>query len=232
MRLIDWAYSRKKYSDNILQIESEFTEEKNIKDISTTNSAKRYPILITFFVVGLLLVSTVKNKTKNLQKEINKLEASINGIEYSLNQAFLDNQVITSPENISRLAKEHLNSDFIFYKRSQLKRLQNNDIAPTTTNKEKINKTALLKKRIKKKIKIQTNKQKNNIRKAKYLYKNPDSIPSSIKVKVGKKFEEKKVQLKSAYDSPKDFTSLSKAKRWGLVQLGKAFLGFPIIPGR
>jgi len=26
--------------------------------------------------------------------------------------------------------------------------------------------------------------------------------------------------------------SLDKVKRWGLVQVGKAFLGFPIIPGR
>lgn len=231
MRLIDWAYSRKKYSDNIQQVENEATEIEDIKDLGTTNSAKKYPILITLFVVGLILVSTVKNKTRNLQKEINKIEASISGIEYSLQQALLDNQVITSPENISRLAKEHLDSDFIFYKRSQVKDLNNNMLL-IENNKKEINKTALLKKKIKKKISLQTKKHKKNIKKIKYLYKNPNTIPDSIRGQVVKKIDQKKTQIKSAYEAPKNFISLDKAKRWGLVQVGKLILGFPIIPGR
>ena len=74
----------------------------------------------SFIVCGLLFVSVVKNETRNLQKEINNLETSINLIKFNLDQAFLDNEVITSPENISRLAKEYLNINFISYKRSQI----------------------------------------------------------------------------------------------------------------
>jgi hypothetical protein len=232
MRLIDWAYSRKKYSDNVQQVENEVAEIKDIKDLSVTNSAKKYPILITLFVVGLILVSTVKNKTRSLQKEINKIQASISGIEYSLHQALLDNQVITSPENISRLAKEHLDSDFIFYKRSQLKGLKNSNTTLSENNNKKLNKTALLKKKIEKKISSQAKKQKKNLKKIKDMYKNPNAIPDTIKGQVVKKIDDKKKQIKSAYNSPKDFASLDRAKRWGLVQVGKVILGFPIVPGR
>ena len=40
-----------------------------------------------FFVICLALVSVIKNKTRNLQKEINNLHASINQIEIDLHNA-------------------------------------------------------------------------------------------------------------------------------------------------
>ena len=70
------------------------------------NQTKKYSFTIILFVVGLVFVSMIKNETRNLQKEINKLKTSIVGIESDLNQAILDKEVITSPQNISKLAKE------------------------------------------------------------------------------------------------------------------------------
>jgi hypothetical protein len=70
-----------------------------------------------------MIVSAVKNETRNLQKEINNLQASINITQFNLDRATLDNEVLTSPENISRLAKEYLYSDFRVYKKSQIKNL-------------------------------------------------------------------------------------------------------------
>ena len=90
---------------------------------NTYGSVKKYSLIVTLFVCGLLFVSAIKNETRNLQKEINNLETSINLIKFNLDQAFLDNEVITSPENISRLAKEYLNINFVSYKKNQIKRL-------------------------------------------------------------------------------------------------------------
>ena len=75
------------------------------------NPAWKYSLVVVLFVCGLLFVSAVKNKTRNLEKEINSLRASNNVTKFNLDQAILDNEVITSPENISLLAKEYLNID-------------------------------------------------------------------------------------------------------------------------
>ena len=79
--------------------------------------------MTVLFVCGLLFVSVVKNGTRNLEKEINNLRASVNVVKFNLDQAILDNEVINSPENISRLAKEYLDIDFITYKKSQIRQL-------------------------------------------------------------------------------------------------------------
>ena len=89
------------------------------------NSVKKYSLIITLFVCGLLFVSAVKNATRNLQKEINNLEVSINAIKFNLDQAILDHEVITSPENVSLLAEKYLNTNLVSYKRSQIKQLNN-----------------------------------------------------------------------------------------------------------
>ena len=59
------------------------------------SSVKKYTIVSVLFVVGLIFVSAVKNETRNLQKEINDLQASISQINFNLNQAILDYEVIT-----------------------------------------------------------------------------------------------------------------------------------------
>ena len=201
------------------------------------NSVQKYSLMAILFIFGLLFVSVVKNETRSLQKVINNLEASINVIKFNLDQAILDNEVITSPDNISLLAKEYLNIDLVSYKKSQIKQLSDENEKLTKVNKikkEKINKektknlTASIKTKVAKKIA----KQKTEIRKLKELYHNPKSIPKEIKTQVAVQIEEKKIELSNIYSTPKDIFTLQKVGRWSVVQVVKLFLGMPIIPGR
>ena len=43
---------------------------------NTDNTIRKYSLTIFLFVVGLILVSTIKNETRNLQKKINNLKKS------------------------------------------------------------------------------------------------------------------------------------------------------------
>ena len=52
------------------------------------------------------------------------LKFNLHQSHFNLDQAILDNEVITSPENISRLAKEHLEDGFRSYKKSQIIQLE------------------------------------------------------------------------------------------------------------
>ena len=102
-------------------------QENNYRWEDTTPTEKKYSILKKYstisvlFICGLVFVSIVKNETRNLEKIINNLKASNKIIKFNLDQAILDNEVITSPENISRLAKEYLNTNYVAYKKSQIK---------------------------------------------------------------------------------------------------------------
>ena len=196
------------------------------------------------FVCGLLFVSAVKNETRNLEREINNLTASVNVIKFNLDQAILDNEVITSPENISRLAKEYLNSNFISYKRSQIRQLdgdteniikesqirQLDDNTDTITklNKKNNNLSTKIKLGIVKKIE----EKKTEIRKLQELYSNPQSIPGEVKTQIASKIKEKKIELKNLYSSPKKIITLERTWKWATVQIAKLFLGIPIVPGK
>lgn len=202
------------------------------------NSIKKYSITATFFIVSLLLVSALKNETRKLQKEINDLQASVSIFKHNLDQARLDNEVITSPENISRLAKENLNIDLVSYKRSQIKRLNNYD-NEAFTNVSKITKKKNNKKKIDSlstNIKIQVTEKikekKQEIRKLQELYSNPKQIPNEVKTQIAKQIKEKKVELKNIYDSPRDIITFESIQRWGVIQVVKLFLGIPVVPGR
>ena len=195
--------------------------------------------MTVLFVFGLLIVSIIKNETRNLEKEIDSLRASNKMIKFNLDQAILDNEVITSPENISRLAKEYLNTDFISYKKSQLRQLygdteiisklnKNNNIS-TVKLKEKNN---YLPAKIKLVIKKKIEKKKTEIRKLQELYSNPASIPAEVKTQIASKIKEKKIELKNLYSSPKKTITLEKARSWAAVQVAKLFLGIPIVPGK
>ena len=85
------------------------------------SSIKIYSTLSIVFISGLLFVSVVKNDSRNLQKEINSIEASINILKFNLNQETLDNEIFTSPGYISQLAKDHLNIGLVAYNQSQIK---------------------------------------------------------------------------------------------------------------
>jgi len=199
----------------------------------TYNSVKKYSLMASIFVCSLLFVSVVKNQTRNLEKEINYIKGSISLIEFNLDQAILDNEVITSPENISKLAKEYLNSDLAYYKKSQIQNINiNNKILKKNNKKNKTkilnNLPATVKTHVTEKIK----KKKKEIEKLQELYNDPKSIPGEIKTKVAKQIQEKKFELKNLYESPKDIVTLGRVAKWGVVQVVKAFLGMPIIPGR
>ena len=202
-----------------------------------SGSGTKYFLTIIVFVMGLILVSAIKNGTRNLQKEINNLEASVNVIKFNLDQAILDNEVITSPDNISLLAKEYLNIDLVSYKKSQIKKLRDENEKFTKVNKikkEKINKKKIknlsdsIKTQVAKKIEI----KKTEMRKLQKLYYNPKSIPKEIKTQVAVQIEEKKNEIRNIYSAPKDIFTLERVGRWSLIQIVKLFLGMPIIPGR
>ena len=204
---------------------------------NSVKSVKKYSFMGILFVCGLLFVSVVKNETRNLQKEINNLKASINVIKFNLDQAILDNEIITSPENISLLAKEYLSIDLVSYKRSQIKQLNDENKKFTKVNKikkEKINKKKIknlsdsIKTQVAKKIEI----KKTEMRKLQELYYNPKSIPKEIKTQVAVQIEEKKNEIRNIYSAPKDIFTLERVGRWSVVQVVKLFLGMPIIPGR
>ena len=228
-----------KFDENIKQLDSNrwvntISKKTTYGPKNSYGSVKKYSLTAILFVSGLLLVSAVKNETRNLQKEIDNLEASIDVKKFNLKQAILDNEVITAPENIFRLAKEYLNTNLVSYKRSQIKQLSGESKNFTQVKKEKINKektknlTASIKKQVVKKIE----KRKTEIRKLQALYHNPKAIPKEIKTQVAVQIEEKKNEIRNIYSAPKDIFTLEKVGRWSVVQVVKLFLGMPIIPGR
>ena len=231
-----------KFDEKINQLDSNrwintISKKTTYGSKNSYGSVKKYSLAAILFVSGLLLVSAVKNETRNLQKEINNLEASIDVTKFNLKQAILDNEVITAPENIFRLAKEYLNTSLVSYKRSQIKQLSDENEKFTKVNKvkkEKINKkktknlTASIKKQVVKKIE----KRKTEMRKLQALYYNPKSIPKEIKTQVAVQIEEKKNEIRNIYSAPKDIFTLERVGRWSVIQVVKLFFGIPIIPGR
>ena len=227
-----WIKSLPGKNTNTSNLSNQLDHDKWINTIpkkNTTNPFQKYSAMTALFILGLLFVSVVKNETRNLQKEINNLESSVNIIKYNLDQAILDNEVITSPENISLMAKEYLNMNLISYKRSQIENLTNENDNFSKINKVKENN---LSKNVKIKVKTSIEKKKKEIAKLQALYSNPKLIPGEIKTKVGYQINQKKTELKNIYRSPKDTETLKKVGKWGAVQVVKAFLGIPIVPGR
>ena len=203
-------------------------KKKTYNAVRKYSAIRKYSFMIVLFVCGLLFVSIVKNETRNLEKVINGLRASNNVIKFNLDQAILDNEVIISPENISRLAKEYLDTDFISYKQSQIRQLNGNKTTIAKLKKENNN----LPKKIKLKITKRIVATKTEIKKLQELYSKPESIPGEIKTQVAKKIEEKKNVIKNIYASPKETITLERTQKWAAVQVVKVFLGIPIIPGR
>ena len=239
--------NKDKWIDSLPKEKTKFSQEScqletdrwlnTIPKRHTFNSVKKYSFMLVLFVSGLLFVSAVKNETRNLQKEINNLETSINHIQFNLNQAILDNEVITSPENIARLAKEYLNTDLVSYKKSQI--ISFDDDIKTFDELDKLRKEKSAKKKefnLKKSAKLHVSKKiekkRKEIKKLQELYKDPNSIPDEVKSQVAKKIQETKIELKNVYNSPKDAITLERFGRWSAIQVVKVFLGMPIVPGR
>ena len=201
--------------------------------------AIKYSIGIILFVFGLVLVSIIKNETRNLQKEITNLKDSISSIKFELYQVRLDHDVIASPENISRLAKEHLESDYNYYKRSQIGHLNQKEKILTKLEKTKIKKIIMNKKRnkdVKRTKKLQFTKKikinKTELVKSQYIYSKPKNLSHDIKLRIAKKIETKKNELKKFYSDPHEIIKSKKAQQWMGLQVVKVFLGIPIVPGK
>lgn len=222
-----WINSIPKSNNTLDESINQINHEKwrnTIPQKETYNSVRKYSFMTIIFVFGLLFVSIVKNETRNLEKEIYNLKASIRTINFNLDQASLDNEVITSPENISLLAKEHLNINLVSYKKSQIKDLDIKNKKNSKVKNLKSNLSAKVKKSIKEK-KVEINKLKD-------LYTNPKAIPEKAKTEIAKKIQDKKEELKQMYNSPKDTVNLKKVSKWGAMQVVKVFLGMPVVPGR
>ena len=202
-----------------------------------SSSGKKYSLTIIVFIVGLMLVAVIKNGTRNLQKEISILQASINTLTLDLHQATLEHEVITSPENISRLAREYLESDFTSYKKSQIRQLNGEKKTLTKLEEEKDTKTYKKNSKFKSdEIKLHVAKKiektKIELRKLQELSSSPDKLPGEIKLQVAKRIETKKKDLQQLYSDPYGLFKSKKARNWAGLQIVKVFLGIPIVPGK
>ena len=193
---------------------------------------QKYFLSLTIIIIGLVSVSAIKNKTRNLQKEISNLNVSIDILKKDLNKSTLEHEFITSPENITRLAKEHLELELSSYKASQIKHLDNKNIELIVLDTTKKKKKKKLSESLKYEMRERIEKKKSEIEKLKKLYLDPKSIPGEVRAKVAKKIESKKLELKEIYKSPSEVINPDKFKKWGVIQVVKAFFGLPIIPGR
>ena len=197
---------------------------------------KKYFLSLIIFIIGFGTVSIIKNETRILQKEINNLKTSINEIEFDLHQAILDHEVITSPQNISKLAKEYLESNFSHYKKSQINELKESELNLASLDQNNTNN--LLQKNEGKKIKIRievakkVEQEKIKLQKLHELYSNPEELPDEMKYQISLRIEETKNDLKQLYDNPKGFMDKERIQRRGIVQVVKAFFGLPVIQGR
>ena len=196
------------------------------------NSAKKYTAMVALIICSLFFVSLVKNETRKLQKELYALQVSINKTQFNLDQALLDNAVITSPENISLLAKEHLDYDLEFYKKTQIKKLDSKNVKVIKASTEKNNKIKNIQASIKSQVTKKINEKKVEITRFKKMYSDPKTLPDTVKKQVASKIIAKKEEIKKIYSEPKQILTLERAGKWSAVQLVKVFLGMPVIPGK
>ena len=191
--------------------EYQLDHERWVDTIKKTNKKKSLSmnlLISSIFIIGLVFISAIKNKTKNLQKEINELQTSINELKLNLHYATLENELITSPENIYILAKENLDTNLVSYKHSQIKYLNEKKNYKNNLQKTKLNKI---------------------------VKKDEKKLSQKLKIKVAKKIEDKKKELKKLqehYNEPKSLIKSPKAQRWVVLQVVKALVGMPVIPGR
>ena len=209
----------------------------NSKPKPKSSSYQKYSLAIIVFVVGLILVSVIKNETRNLQKEIVNLKASIDTLKLNLHQTTLEHDVITSPENISRLANEYLESDFSFYKKSQIRQLNKKVKTLAKLEEKKDKKTFKKKSKVKiDEIKLRIAKKiettKTELIKLQEFYSAPEKLPGEVKLRIVETIEAKKNELKKLYSDPYSFVKSKKVRKWAGFQIVKVFLGIPIMPGR
>ena len=208
--------------------------EETFPKKSGSISKTKYVITIFVFILSIISITLIKNETRSLQKEINNLEASIKVLKLDLHQETLDHEVITSPENLSQLAKEYLDINLVFYNKSQIRKLNRENVSFQILEKEKTSrkKTKNLTDEIKLQVAKQVIKKKKNLKKIKELYQKPENLPVEIKSQIATKIEKTKTSLKNLYNDPRGSIDKDRIQQWAVVQVVKVFLGIPVIPGR
>jgi cell division protein FtsL len=85
----------------------------------------RKNILIIAFVIlfGTICVSYIKNKTRDLEKEILKLKQDQLELTDKLKNEKLENNYLSAPERVKKLAKLHLSQDYIEMDKTNFKYL-------------------------------------------------------------------------------------------------------------
>jgi hypothetical protein len=225
MRLIDWYASKKKYFHKDVTIEDDTITENVVKK---NNSTKKYYITFTLFLVCLVMISHIKNKTRSLQKEISNLRTSILSRNFELHKAILDHELITSPKNITRLANEYLEINLTSYKVSQIKVLKEDQ---NVKNVEKSLGIEKLAKNSKEKVLKKIKNKKDELKKLQKIYSEPSKLPTTLKNEVAKKIEVTKDEIKKMYKDPGSIDG-PRIRRWAGIQIVKVFFGIPIVPGR
>ena len=211
--------------------------ETNTQRIGGNSPFVRYFLASGLFILGLIIVSVVKNETRNLEKEISNLQQSIYDYNFNLHQATLDHEVITSPENISKLAEEYLESNFVFYKKNQIRKINNDEkifskLEKTKHEKKNRNKIESLPDEVKLRVQIKIDEKKKELAKLKKIYSEPEKLPDEVKIRIAKKMENTKDELKNLYNDPEGIIGSEKVHRWAVMQVVKVFLGIPIVPGK
>ena len=187
----------------------------------------KYSFISILFIASLTLVMLVKNETRILEKDLINLKASTDKLKFEIHYAVLDYNVLSSPENISILATQHLDLNLTNYKKSQIQRIFEKEETLTLLKSDNNNYKDNIRNHLVKTYYL----KKNQIKEIKNAYSNPKDFSHYLKSQTDKKIKGSKEKIKSIYNNPDILTS-EKAQRWAAFQVVKAILGLPIIPGR
>jgi len=84
---------------------------------------KNISIIVFIVVFGTICVSYIKNKTRDLEKEILKLKQDQLELTEKLKNEKLENNYLSAPERVKKLAKLHLSQDYIEMDKTNFKYL-------------------------------------------------------------------------------------------------------------
>ena len=124
------------------------------------------------------------------------------------------------------MAEEYLDFELDTYKNDQIRHLDTNYEKLAKLDDKKISK------KVKNAIANKIAEKKVELQKLQELYSRPDELPEKLKIKVENKIVKTKEELKNLYTNPKEVITEKKVQKWAFVQVVKAFLGMPIIPGK
>ena len=84
-------------------------------------------ILFLVFIFCLIFTSLIKNNTRSIEKNLLMLRYDILKLNSQIEEAKLELEYLTSPENIKVLFKTYLDEDFKYYDVSDIKKLNFSD---------------------------------------------------------------------------------------------------------